>query len=125
MDKTFLSTKDIFIIVFCIFIAGSLYGASRGVMPKSKTLETDNFSTEYVAEKQNKIEEYIRANISVLSPQEAVLGGTFYVTQIIWSSEVTGIVFYEDGHIALRASFQAIFNSNGELEVVFDPVVSE
>lgn len=125
MDKTFLDTKDIFIIVFCIFLAGSLYGAFRGTLPQDKILQTNNPASEYVREKQNKIDEYIRANISTLSPHEPVLGGTFYVTQILWSSEESGIVFYEDGHIALRAPFQAKFNPNGELEVVFEEIVSE
>lgn len=125
MDKLFLSTKDIFIIVFCIFIAGSLYGAFRGTLSQDKMPEINNLTSEYVVEKQNKIDEYIRANISTLSPHEPVLGGTFYVTQILWSSEVSGTVFYEDGHIALRAPFQAKFNSNGEFEVVFEAIVSE
>jgi hypothetical protein len=125
MDKTFLSTKDVFIIVFCIFLAGSFYGASRGILPQKNSLETENFTAEYVVEKQNEIENYIKANISTLSPHDPVLGGTFYVTQILWSSETSGTVFYEDGHIALRASFHASFNLNGELEVIFDAIALE
>lgn len=125
MDKTFLSTKDIFIVVFCIFIAGSLYGATRGISSQSKISKTDDITTEYVAERQGKIDEYIRANISTLSPHEPVLGGTFYVTQILWSSETSGTVFYEDGHIALRSPFRAKFGSDGQLEVIFDVIVSE
>ncbi|MDD4319628.1 MAG: hypothetical protein PHW10_04885 [Candidatus Peribacteraceae bacterium] len=49
-------------------------------------------------------EAYIRANISALSPESAVLGGTFYVTDIRWQDEDTAVVEYEDGHIALRGT---------------------
>jgi hypothetical protein len=46
-------------------------------------------------------EEYIRANITQLSTQPAVLGGTFYVTDIQWADDGTATVKYEDNHIAL------------------------
>jgi len=50
------------------------------------------------------VEEYVRQNISALSPEPAVMGGTFYVTDIkIKNGE--GTVWYEDGHIALVADF--------------------
>ena len=55
--------------------------------------------------------EYLRANISRLSPEKKVLGGTFYVTEIIWETDSSGIVAYEDGHIALRALFTFSFSS--------------
>jgi len=51
------------------------------------------------------VEDYIRANISALSPESEVLGGTFYMTDIRFTSTQTGVVEYEDGHIALIADF--------------------
>lgn len=51
------------------------------------------------------IEEYIRENISELSPEPEVLGGTFYVTSITFSDLWEWEVQYEDGHIALTADF--------------------
>lgn len=51
---------------------------------------------------QAAAEAYIRANVSDLSPTPAVLGGTFYVTDIEWEDDDTAIVSYEDGHIALQ-----------------------
>ncbi|GEM_PF-3139147 len=71
---------------------------------------------------------YIEDNISELSPEDAVLGGTFYVTNINFVDENLAIVEYEDGHIALKAeatysvadnqvsieSFQIIEDENGE-----------
>jgi hypothetical protein len=49
-------------------------------------------------------EAYIRSHISELSPQPAVLGGTFYVTDIQWQNDDTALVSYEDGHIALKGT---------------------
>lgn len=48
-------------------------------------------------------EAILRADITELSPTPAVLGGTFYVTDITWEDDDTAIVAYEDGHIALMA----------------------
>lgn len=50
------------------------------------------------------IEQYVREHISSLSPVEAVLGGTFYVTEIS-AGNGKGTVHYEDGHIAVVADF--------------------
>lgn len=54
------------------------------------------------------VSQYIEENISELSPEEAVLGGTFHVTNIEFVDENQAIVDYEDGHIDLQA--QAIFS---------------
>ncbi len=48
--------------------------------------------------------EYVKSNISTLSPEKEVLGGVFYVTQIS-AKDGKGFVEYEDGHIALKATF--------------------
>lgn len=64
---------------------------------------------------QDKAEEYIRDNINELSPEKAVLGGTFYVTDIKFNDN-TAIVDYEDGHIALRAYVEFKF-SGGDFSV--------
>jgi len=53
--------------------------------------------------KQDLVQSYIEDNISELSPEDAVLGGTFYVTNINFVDENLAIVEYEDGHIALEA----------------------
>lgn len=55
------------------------------------------------------IETYVRQNISQLSPEPAVLGGTFYVTSIE-AADGRGRVEYEDGHIALVADFTYTIN---------------
>ncbi|HEU0080949.1 MAG TPA: hypothetical protein VFQ72_02915 [Candidatus Paceibacterota bacterium] len=50
------------------------------------------------------IEDYLRLNISGLSPVKASLGGTFYVTDV-QAHGGAGTVKYEDGHSAYIADF--------------------
>lgn len=61
-------------------------------------------SSEAPSGKLMSIESYVSQHISELSPQSAVLGGTFYVTDVA-VAEGKGVVHYEDGHIALVADF--------------------
>ena len=59
------------------------------------------------------VKQYIENNISQISPQKEVLGGKFYITDLQLDNQGNGKVEYEDGHIALKASF--IFDiKNGE-----------
>lgn len=50
------------------------------------------------------VEAYISRNISDLSPEAAVLGGAYYVTEI-HAADGQGTVAYEDGHVAHTADF--------------------
>lgn len=50
------------------------------------------------------IEQYVSDNISSLSPEPEVLGGTYYVTSIA-AADGKGVVSYEDGHNAYTADF--------------------
>lgn len=74
------------------------------------------------AQREALVEEYIRENISTLSPEPEVLGGTFYVTEIEFAGEGGGVVEYEDGHIALVAEFQYEVSAEGEVEVALTGV---
>ena len=80
--------------VFLFFILTSSTPSTSNDAPKGKVMS---------------IESYVTLNISTLSPESAVLGGTFHVTNISVSNkgagEGTGVVSYEDGHIALTADF--------------------
>lgn len=50
------------------------------------------------------VENYLTTHIAALSPEPAVLGGTFYITSIeLRKGE--GTVSYEDGHVAYTADF--------------------
>lgn len=63
------------------------------------------------------VSKYIRENISQLSPQKEVLGGKFYVTSLDLIDDKTGKVEYEDGHIALKATFNFQIKNN---QVIID-----
>src|SRR5574344_381842 len=57
-------------------------------------------------------EDYLKTNISQLSKTKAVLGGTFFVTEIKWLPNRVAIVSYEDGHIALKAKVGMWYRKN-------------
>ena len=60
---------------------------------------------------KNILENYLKNNISQISPEKEVLGGKFYITNLTITSSDTAEVDYEDGHIALSAKFN--FKING------------
>ena len=59
-------------------------------------------------------EAYLGNNLSTLSPEKEVLGGTFYLTNVYWDDKDIATIEYEDGHIALRA--RVVFANGLELE---------
>ncbi len=65
---------------------------------------------------KNILENYLKNNISQISPEKEVLGGKFYITNLTEISSDTAEVEYEDGHIALRARFNFKI-SNGEVSI--------
>lgn len=73
-------------------------------------------------EREAIVDEYLRDNISDLSPEEEVLGGTFMVTEVSFETDSTGVVQYEDGHIALEADFSYSVDENGDPEVTLSNV---
>jgi hypothetical protein len=62
------------------------------------------------------IEDYVRQNISLLSPQKEQVGGTFYVTSIE-AHGGAGTVSYEDGHNAYTADFTYAVDERGNPKV--------
>lgn len=66
---------------------------------KSTKTEKNEISNET----KNIVQDYINNNISQLSPEPEVLGGTFYVTKIKFENPNKVTIYYEDGHIALQA----------------------
>jgi hypothetical protein len=68
-------------------------------------------------EEQGAVTTYLENNISELSPEEAVLGGAFYVTYVSFPGDNIAIVNYEDGHIALTAKANYDINSNNEVVI--------
>jgi len=75
-------------------------------------------------ETQNMIKNYIKENISELSPEKAILGGNFYITKIGFEYPNLVLTEYEDGHIALKA--KASFKiENGNLEITNFELINE
>ncbi len=62
--------------------------------------------------------DYIRAHVSELSPEKEVLGGKFYITNIVFENSGNALVDYEDGHIALRAHVSFMVDGGKNVEVL-------
>lgn len=66
-------------------------------------------------EREN-VENYLKENISKLSPVKAVLGGTWYVlSYTVDLTKKTGTVTYEDGHIQEKKNFTYTINEKFEV----------
>ncbi len=56
---------------------------------------------------QALVEQYIRANIKTLAPEEPILGGNWYVISVTTDMATkSGTMVYEDGHIQGKATFK-------------------
>jgi len=84
------------------------------ILPKTEQLTQ--------AQKETAVEGYIRANISELSPKAEVLGGVFYITEIRFTGTNSGVVEYEDGHIALIADFTYNFDADANPQITLSNV---
>jgi len=62
--------------------------------------------------------DYIKAHVSELSPEKEVLGGKFYITNIVFENAGNAVVEYEDGHIALRAHVSFMVDGGKNVEVL-------
>ncbi len=61
--------------------------------------------------------EYLKNNISKLSPEKEVLGGKFYLTNLSLIDNEHARVSYEDGHNAYTADVLFYANENGEIVI--------
>jgi hypothetical protein len=62
------------------------------------------------------VEKYVYENITTLSKDKAVLGGTWYVTAVdLDLVKNTGTVKYEDGHIQMKKNISYEVGTNGEI----------
>lgn len=109
----------------CIFVALSLViflVLQTMIVNKTDIVPPQTVITDI---KQN-VENYLRENISKLSPVKTVLGGTWYVISITTDLEKnSGTVTYEDGHIQEIKNFVYITNDKGEivsLTIVDSPI---
>jgi len=92
-----------------------LYNAECGKLNASICALSDLSSREScqkMMEQRIAFENYIKENISTISPQKEVLGGKFYITKFNWADDNNGLVDYEDGHIAFTAKFNIVLDGN-------------
>lgn len=95
------------IVLILIIAAGAwYYNSTNEEVPPNTDISSENQSVLNDAEagetRRELVAAYIREHISELSSEKAVLGGTFYVTDITWNGDVA-LVSYEDGHVAFQA----------------------
>jgi hypothetical protein len=103
--------KKIVIIIVAIFILTIVCFLANYFFLKVKY----NLLNQY--DKEVLVSEYLKENISVLSPTKEVLGGKFYITKILFIDDNSGEVEYEDGHILLKSSFDYYIDKNGKMNV--------
>lgn len=106
-------------VIILIIIGGIIYNRSRATTTpidttsgQVSTTTTGQTSTTTSQGRYMAIEDYVRLNISLLSPVKEQLGGTFYVTSIETHGG-TGTVSYEDGHNAYTADFTYTVDDDG------------
>jgi len=66
---------------------------------------------------QNAVGDHIRGNISDLSPEKKVLGGSFYITNIEFLDASSALVEYEDGHKAYTAKADFTITPDEEVTI--------
>lgn len=94
----------VLIIIGIFIITSDLFVSKEIVEAPQAPIASDE--KEIVVDEIFLVENYIRENITTITPEEPVLGGTFYVVEITVNESLhDGEFVYEDGHIQGRASF--------------------
>jgi hypothetical protein len=108
--KKNLTILVVFLIVLAVALGAYAY-QKNNAQPTPDTVGSEQ-NDEVENGRVMSVEEYVRLNISELSPEKEVLGGTYYVTNIELDSTSSpqahsgaGTVSYEDGHNAYTADF--------------------
>lgn len=102
MTKNFL-----ILLVMVIFIWLGVF------IIKDKNKKINDYDTNSI----ELVNNYIRKNISEISPQKEVLGGKFYITDLQISSDGKGFVEYEDGHILVKATFEYSIDKSNQIKI--------
>jgi len=100
------------ILIFVLIVALLIFLMISLKLEKNANLENQEpiVNQEDFLENQDQLETifnreaYLRENISKLSAEPEVLGGSFYITSIQWPEKDQALIEYEDGHIALEAN---------------------
>ncbi|MDD4290534.1 MAG: hypothetical protein PHH83_04705 [Patescibacteria group bacterium] len=104
-----------------------LYNAECGKLNLSICAMSNMSSREEcqkLMEQRIAFENFIKENISEISPKKEVLGGKFYITKFTWADDNNGLVDYEDGHIAFKAKFNISLERNNP-KINFFEIIKE
>lgn len=114
MEKQNKYSIIILSVFLIIIISIFLYINSKKTEKENENLNTNNNLNEITNTEKNELSEeeqqtvfnYLQNNISEISPEKEVLGGSFYITSIDFLNGQEAIIEYEDGHIAFKANVQ-------------------
>lgn len=101
MQNKILNIIFIFLVI-AVLVWLAFYLAGNRPMPAEDLNLNNNEVSQEEVNRSELFASYIRANIGELSPEPAVLGGSFYVTEVNLLNDNSALVDDEDGHIALR-----------------------
>lgn len=85
--------------------------------PQDQILKDYDAIVSSVDLRRDAVYEYLKKNIGTLSPEKEVLGGKFYITNFVRTSSSTGVVSYEDGHMAYQADVRFATTNAGEVVI--------
>lgn len=124
--------KTLFIATIAlIFVAAiAFYAARPSFMISGQANLQENSSDRadvYSSADRAAFEAFLRENLSDLSPEKEVLGGTFYLTTLEWETDREAYIAYEDGHIALeaRVGFSVVGLDNGAVQVDYFNIITD
>jgi len=123
-NKTLLTV----IIALIVVAAVAIYITQSAPKNDTTLLPVEDDKTDvYQAADRVAFEQFLRANLSELSPEKEVLGGTFYLTSIEWETDRNAVIAYEDGHIALnaRVGFSMVGANNDNVQVDYFNIITE
>ena len=110
-----------YIAVVVLFVVGIFWFMNQSrteapvetpVTPIEQSEQTEQTDTG----EEEKVAQYIRANIRTLAPAAPVLGGNWYVVSVTVDKENhLGSVVYEDGHMQEDRKFSYTMTPEGEV----------
>lgn len=115
MNRTTSASLGVLALIILVTVAVYVFEkATRVELPEAVPATSSTPQEESMPEVN--VDLYITENISRLSPEPEVLGGTYYVTNVV-SSNGMGVVSYEDGHNAYTADFTYSVNAEGAISI--------
>lgn len=118
--------KKIILIILIVIIVGAVFLSIRpkriiapvAINDNNISIPVEKPSILYLDEKLFA-ENYVKENIAIIATNKPVLGGTWYVVNVIIDPAAkSGEVVYEDGHILSKAKIEYIYQNNPESLVI-------